>query len=165
MFSRGVKLHIRKALDVLGTQESNGRVQQIYVTVTRTAVWPMEMSLVHAILFSGLGEVGTRRVAFLRELDHVEKEQTAALSPCYRLSKKLGKGKRQRVPAEAEGGMVVMMVFRRNPAPRKCPQTGWLSSLLLSAAPGDQRTGHTHCRPPSSAGTGQRAWRHRRCCC
>ena len=77
-----------------------------------------------------------------------------ALSPCYRLSKKLGKGKRQRVPAEAEGGMVVLMVFRRNPAPRKCPQTGWLSSLLLSAAPGDQRTGRTHCRPPSSAGTG-----------
>ena len=114
----------------------------------------MEMSLVHEILFSGLGEVGTRRVAFLRKLDHVEKEQAVELSPCYRLSKKLGKGKRQRVPAEAEGGMVVMMVFRRNPAPRKCPQTGWLSSLLLSAAPGDQRTGRTHCRPPSSAGTG-----------
>ena len=37
MLSWAVKLNIRQALDVLGTQQSNGKAQQIYVMVTRTA--------------------------------------------------------------------------------------------------------------------------------
>ena len=51
-------------------------------------------------------------------------------------------------------GWLVMMVLRRNPAQRKCLQIGWLTSLLLSAAPGDKRTGHIYYLPPFSAGTG-----------
>lgn len=37
MLSWAVKLNIRQALDVLGTQQSNGKAPQIYVMVTRTA--------------------------------------------------------------------------------------------------------------------------------
>ena len=57
MLSWAVKLNIRQALDVLGTQQSNSKTQQIYVTVTKTAVGQMEMSLVHTIGFSGLQQV------------------------------------------------------------------------------------------------------------
>lgn len=50
MLSWAVKLNIRQALDVLGIRQSDGKAQQFYVTVTRTASVLNGNSLVYPVV-------------------------------------------------------------------------------------------------------------------
>lgn len=121
--------------------------------VARTAEWRMEMSLVLAILFlasdrwvpggllSCTNWIMWRRNKLSSSIHATDYPQRG---------RRRGGESRQR----QKEGWLVMMALRRNPAQRKCLQIGWLTSLLLSAAPGDKCTGHTNYLPSFSAGTG-----------